>query len=240
MTCRRLPLAVVLMLALMVLWPAGLSAGQIEVLPYPQVTAPYGIRDIITGADMAGLVVRAAYGGWSEAPDFILTLTWAATGPTSGAASYTLPGFDSPGFFLSLDGETSRGLAWQYRSMYLTPLLSIELDGTFAGVYFDRSSPNPGTPGSGPGADITFRFAVENVMSLVTYENAVAVGANPPQGDLYARVVMRFEEWPWGGLSPQDFSFTQDTDHGVVPEPASGLLVCGGLVGFRAWRKRRQ
>ena len=236
---RHLPLGVVLLLALMVLAATGLSAGPIIVQP-TQVTTPYAIRDSITGADMTGMTVRMVYGyrfcSWPECNGpYTNTMTWEATGPTSGAAMYREPWWDQAIAGLWLDGETSGDLAWEYGSMVLTPLMSIELDGTYAGVYFDRASPNPGTPGSGPGSD----FAIQSSNGLplgywVAYENAVAVGAYPPQNDLYSRLVIHF----WFG--PGTFRFTQDTDQAIVPEPASGLLVCGGLVGLRAWRKRRQ
>ncbi len=220
-------------LLLGLLFAADLPAATIVVDPNPIVTAN-SIVNSVTGADMAGLLVTARYG--SVSGPIVVAMIWQATGPTSGAASASV--FAQPGVSavsVSLSGDASGSLAWQYQSIILGPLLSLEFDGTAAGVYFDRAHSNPGTPGSGPGADITFGPLHPNGIDasfVVTYSSAVALDGSSPQDDLYAKLRIDFPNGVPGPVHffPQDFAFTQDTDRNVVPEPASFLLLGSGLA----------
>ncbi len=117
--------------------------------------------------------------------------------------------------------------------MFLSPLVSITFDGSGSGVFFDRSNPNPGTPGSGPGADFAFGpllSGVDQSLIRVTYSSAIAVGTSAPQGDLFAKLSIDFSRLPGGGLPPQDFVFTQDTDRAGVPEPLTAALSAAGIA----------
>ena len=214
---------------LFTIFTAQASAATILVNPNPAVSTS-SIVDTITGADMAGLIVRATYA--TPGSPTTVNMIWAQTGATSGAAS-------SAAVTVSLSGDTSAAQAWRYASIFLSPLTTLEFDGTAAGIYFDRASPNPGTSGSGPGSDIAFGplspVGIDSSF-VVTYSSAVSLGANPAQNDLYARLRIDFGT----SLTPQDFNFTQDTDRNPIPEPASALMVlCGLALGSCAPLKNR-
>lgn len=220
------------LLLLPLLITAHLTAETIRVDPNPTVTAN-AITDTVTGADLAGLLVTATFG--EPTGPLVIPMIWAATGPTSGSASESGPPGSPPLVALSLTGDASGSLAWNYTSILLGPLISLELDGGAAGIYFDRTHSGAGTPGSGPGNDIVFSplipAGIESSI-IVTYSNAVTLDGNPPENDLYASLLIDFPNSVSGppNFPPQDFEFTQDTDRNVVPEPASTLLVGEGLL----------
>lgn len=201
----------------------GLSTT-IVVDPNPPVSAT-SISSQVTGADLAGLVMTATY-NTPGAPTAV-TSVWMPTGPNSGAAG-------NFAVSVSVTGNAGDPFAWQYSSTFLSPLVSLVFDGSAAGIYFDRAHAGPGTPGSGPGADITFSplspAGVENQV-VVTYAGAVSVNGAPPQNDLYAQLRISFAAIPLGGLVPQGFTFTQPVDRTVTPEPASfRLLLLAGVA----------
>lgn len=229
---------------LLVFVAAVLPAATILVSPGPGTSAP-SIIDSITGADMAGLIVTETY-FYPPTPvssNVTVSAVWAATGPVSGGANPSGP--------LTLTGPTNGQFAWSYTYTRLSTLLSLELDGTNAGIYFDRTDPNPGTPGSGPGIDLTLGSRRNGTplilnyagdMVYVIYSSPVSVGGNPPQGDLYSKVTIDFShigvpDQP--GFVPQDFRFTLDTDRSGAPEPATGLLLLCGLALIYAKMPRR-
>lgn len=212
---------------------AHLSAETIVVNPNPIVTAN-AISDNLTGSDLTGLVVVATFGEYTG--PLVIPLTWTATGPMSGSAI-------SPTVDVSVTGDASGNLAWQYSSIILGPLISLEFDGTAAGVYFDRAHSGPGTPGSGPGADIVFGPLIPNGIEasiVATYSSAVALDGMPPENDLYAKLLIDFPNTVTGPANfvPQDFAFTQEVDHNIVPEPASWPLEVGGLAALGVLLRR--
>jgi hypothetical protein len=220
-------------------------ATTIVVNPNPPVIAN-SITSSVTGAAMTGLIVRPIYKS-SAIPPLDLTAVWAPTGPTSGTASGIYPPlqFFGPAFTLSITGNASGTLAWQYTSTLLSPLISLTLDGSAAGIYFDRAHSGSGTPGSGPGADISFGplFGLVNVddFIVVTYSSAVRLDGNAPQNDLYAEMTISFAGVPtFGGLEPQDFAFTQPVDRNIAPEPISVLFILAGLGALSVHWKRIQ
>ena len=181
------------------------------------------ISDQVTGADLAGLVVTATYN--TPGSPTIVTSVRMPTDLVSGAAS-------TPAVSISVTGNASNALAWRYQSIFLSPLASLDFDGSAAGIYFDRAHSGPDTPGSGSGADISFgRLIPSGVDSqfVVTYSRAVSLNGTSPQNDLYAKLTIIFGSGPYGGLIPQDFSFTQPMDRNVTPEPTSSWLI---LTGF--------
>jgi hypothetical protein len=223
-----------------------LTAATIVIDPNPLVMAT-SITSNVTGADLAGLLVIATYLEPSASPPFMVPvafpMTWAATGPASGAASTSGPG--GPIISVSVNGNASGNLAWSYQSNVLSPPLSLDLDGTAAGIYFDRAHTGPGTPGSGAGADIAFGPPLSppgsDASFVVTYAGAVALDGNPPDNDLYAKLMITFPTMVGGPFfAPTDFTFTQPTDRNIVPEPASWLLIATGLAatGILAGRRR--
>jgi len=188
---------------------ASVPAVTVVVNPNPVVSTS-AITDGITGADMTGLFMTATYN--TPGGPTTVSATWAATGPASGKAA-------APGnvTVVSLTGDTGANLAWQYTAMFLSPLLEITFDGTAAGIYFDRTHVGPGTPGTGPGADIVFGPIFGSPAIQVTYSSAVVPGGSAWVGDLYAKMTLDFAG---SGLSPQDFAFTQDTDRGTAIQSA--------------------
>jgi hypothetical protein len=205
-------------------------AETIVVNPNPVVTAN-AISSNVSGADLTGLVVIATFGEGS-AP-LVLPMTWVATGPTSGSASVSSS--NRVNLAVSVDGDASATLAWHYDSDLLGPLISLEFDGTAAGIYFDRAHSGPGTPGTGAGADIVFGPLFPNGIDssiVVTYSGAVRLDASAPDDDLYSKLLIDFPNTVNGpsNFQPQDFSFTQPVDHNIVPEPASWPLETAGLL----------
>lgn len=211
------------------LLPAEAAIIYVEATNSP--IAATNIVDPMTGADLTGVQVTANYVGFS------IAATFQATGATSGAA--VIPGFGGPLFSLSVTGPTEAPLAWQYTSQFLSPLLSLVLDGSAAGVYFDRTGPSPGVPGSGPGLDMAFVPPVSMANIVVTYDLPVNYAGSPH--DLFGKVSMAFPgSTPFtSGLPPTDFSFTQDSDR-TVPEPGAGMLlgIGAGLLGIREVLRR--
>lgn len=216
-----------------------LHGAVIHTESYTTTIPAANIVDRITGADMAGMQVTANYIG------FGVTTTWQATGPASGATAA------NPLFSLSLTGNTDGVLAWQYTPLLSLTLVSLVLDGSSAGVYFDRTNPSPGVLGSGPGIDMAFSTLPSWINVLVAYEQPVNFAGGPH--DLYGKVTISFPGVNGGasGLPPQSFQFTQDTDRaggsGDVPEPGAGLMLAVGigLIGGqwaakRYWRGRRE
>ena len=207
-----------------------LTAGPINV---PGIIPNY----LANGADLAGLLVTVTwdFGPLTSEPGIhSFIYTWGATGADSGGIQAwftTIP-------ILGLSGNSAT-VAWIFNGLYADPVLSIMLDGTAAGIMFDRSLPSPGTPGTGAGNDAIATGIPATFMGIpATYSNPVGVAGAPPVGDLYSQ--LRFDLQ--GPAQYSRLSFTQATVL-ATPEPAAFVVTLLGLAlvvsGLSAERRRR-
>lgn len=101
---------------------------------------------------------------------------------------------------------------------------------------FDRTAPNPGTPGSSSGGDFLLG-GFSGIWDLtITYLNPIAVGAALPVGDLYGALRMDFST-PFVAGDSLGFSTDTDTFVGVpvsadLPAPLIPQLVFLGLLAL--------
>ncbi len=175
----------------------------------------------VFGDTMDGLKVTVFFSGGGQE-----TKTWADTGPFAGAASGT-------GWSLTFAGDTFAGV-WSFTGT--TAIDGLSLSGVGVGTVFDVDAAAD-TPGSGGGISwaCTFLGPPACQDAHVTYSHVVAVGASPPQGDLWHVVDVRFS------APLESFGFIQDTDNDVasaVPEPGTLLLLGSGFSAL-ALRRRR-
>jgi len=185
----------------------------------------------LSGADMSGISVRATFsGGTSE------IRSWATTGPEAGGVTGT-------GWSLSLSG-LSGNTSWVFDfgpKSSLGQLEQLVLNSTTVLTVFDRSAPDPGTPGSDIGWDFSFAGGTcTGCLANATYGFATSVGSAAAAGDLYQSLTVNFIK---GSGPSDDWRFFQDTD-GVapsVPEPGTYALMLGGLgiIGWLGQRRRK-
>lgn len=179
-----------------------------------------------TGAMMNGMSVQAAFSGGLNQ-----TLSWAATGATSGGVTGT-------GWGLSLTGDSFGG-NWLFTidgNAGLGQLLSLVLNGNPGYTVFDRDwTPYPGTADSANGMDFNFVSGFTGD-ATVTYSDEVYVGADAPVGDLWHMLTVDFGT----GGPRSDFAFVQDTDNDArfsIPEPTSLAIVGLGLAALFGARR---
>jgi hypothetical protein len=232
------------------------SARAVNVIYTPIDTFTATISDLTgfltTGADMAGMSVTADFqGGGSE------SVTWAATGVDSGAATGT-------GWSLNEVGDTftgSWGLAVTNDAIGITKVTVagfVSNGQATTGTVFDRTLPSFGTDGSAQGHDLTLNSAIGAWTDLqVVYRDLVDNLADGPGavGDLYRQMELTFGQvvvatngeilQPVPFLFGDTLSFVQDTDSvGVrLPEPSTFVLgamsiVALGLTARRRFRRR--
>jgi hypothetical protein len=202
-----------------------LTAGPINV---PSIIPNYTAN----GADLAGLLVTVTwdFGPLTTDPGIhSFTYTWAATGLVSGGVQAPV----HPSFLvIGLSGNSATA-AWMFNGLYADPVLSVMLDGTAAGILFDRAVPSPGTPGTGTGDDAIALFSSLSGIAA-TYSDPVGVAGAAPVGDLYSR--LRFDFGTVGTDLP--FSFKQAVVL-ATPEPATSVVTFLG-VGMLATCLRRR
>lgn len=166
-------------------------------------------------------------------------VTWGAMGSTWGV--------DLGGVVLTESADTFGGL-WSLTVADGATVNSLFFNGIPGRTTFDRSfSPEPGTPGSGAGWDLS-GFANFPGTIGVQYLHPLALGAIPPVGDEYVQMLADFSAPTGGALGAGSYSFIQDTDNAttdisndpVVPEPGSLLLLGTGLVAAARRLRRRE
>lgn len=196
--------------------PIGLTAAPVDVAGIvPNHTA--------NGAELAGLLVTVTwdFGPLTTNPGIhSFTYTWVATGADSGGIFVTGPVPPFP--IMTLTGNSATA-AWRFTGLYADPVVSVMLDGTAAGILFDRALPDPGTPGTGTGNDALALIGL--FATSASYSNPVGVAGAAPVGDLYSQLLFDFS----GAPLFSEFSFTQSTVL-AIPEPATSVLTWLGLA----------
>jgi len=212
---------------------ASSPAGAVIIVEDPSVDVSVaGIARFATFGDlMVGMEVTASFlSGFAE------TVSWVATGPGAGGAFGTE-------WSLTLDGDSFApgpdGASWVFTHAR-DALLTLKLDGEPGFTVFDRTFGGvDGTPDSELGLDFDFLPDALEPPGTATYSRRVAVGVNPPVGDLWQVLTIDFTEIE--GLQLRRWEFEQDTDNDVrrqIPEPASVTLLGLGLA-WLLWRRKR-
>ena len=217
-------------------------------VPAPTLFSAAGVSSFQTlGSTMGGMEVTATFaGGLTE------KLTWVNGAGSFGGATGTFwsismngDSFNVPFIVTNTSGAAQQGAA----------LTNLFFDATKGDTVFDRSFGGiEGTPGSANGQDLFDSSGLGSGGTIaVTYQRAVAVGMNPPVGDLFGFMNVDLTGVVGGGLGiGSTWQFIQDTDNlqvagdigdrppGVIPVPAALPLLATGLAGFAFLRRRRR
>ena len=183
---------------------------------------PYAIDPFVSGADMAGMEVTAFFGDRTSE-----TVTWAATGAESGAATGTDWSLSQSGDTLN---EPGLDAAWTLTNNRDVSLVGFVVDAWVAGVFFDviMEGEDPAyplgydehTPGSRQGRPFTYDPDLWS--PTASYSNLLSAP------DLYGKLHVLIGG---KGLAPgESFQFMIDTDQ--IPESPLYALLLLGLGGF--------
>lgn len=176
-----------------------------------------------TGDQMAGMKVSVTFvSGQTD------SCIWGVLGANSGGCS-------TQNFEVSQTGDTFNS-DWSYNTDFATASILFEgVLGPGAGVVFDRTNPDTGTPGTAQGADASgTTVGADGEATYMDIVNILGFGA---VGDIYAKVEIVFG--PRGATSA---TWIMDTDtvgvDRVIPEPGTFVLMGAGLAGAALLRRR--
>jgi hypothetical protein len=186
------------------------------------------ISDVALGSQLAGAVVTVTrFGGAMNTATFIAAGT-GASATAVGSASFTLT--VSP-------GDTS-GATWTLTNTDPTPIglnniTAVTIDLSLSGLSLFDSGSSPSTPVSGPGIPGAIYVAGVAISGAAEF----APWTDPSNlGDMYKAVTITFGP---GFIGPgASSSWMDDTDVIGVPEPASIVLIAGGLLLIGRWQSR--
>ena len=188
--------------------------------------------------DMNGNLMHGAKVTVVGTAGFAETVIWQGLGGVSGEANGPVLGWrlslngDSGGNPLVLEGLGTNGI--QEFTIDLMPDHQIAV--------FDDLEPNPGTPGSVGGTDPWNGLIAAGSQSIhgwdieVAYRDAVTMGGNPPAGDTYRNLHIKFTD-PF--ISNDRLEYIADSDWVAVPEPASLALLSLGVLMLTCRARRR-
>ena len=188
-----------------------------------------GVTAGVTGDQMNGLTVTVEFAPLTNSAE-TQTVAWVTnSGTQSGKA-------ETDDWILEQTGNTFDFNSWTFtnkRNDIGINRLTLTGGGS---IFFDRSGPDSGTPGSSSGRDIATTFAdPNNVLKAIYSEPIILMGEEGFAGDLWAQLTIDFSELSNGFVGT--FQLTQDTDR-VVPEPLT-ILGAGTAAGFGAFFKRK-
>ncbi|WP_055075837.1 hypothetical protein [Pseudanabaena sp. 'Roaring Creek'] len=186
------------------------------------------------GGASAGMQVRVTF-----ADNTTSTGVWSAINFYSGVAS-------ADGWTLSQSGDTF-GNPWTFSNNSSKTISSLFINAIAGSTLFDRTNPDPGTPGSAAGWDFT--PVSGSSPTSFTYSNIVNLVGQPAVGDLYAALTIN---WDSGFSTGSNLSFIADTDSAIsvidssnpqpVPVPAAfmGIGLAGAFFAKREISRRQK